>query len=225
MKKNIPNLGLGRKPSEDERDNKFLIKAILPKKITITSRYWYANGWWGDQGNTPMCVGYSWAHWLEDGPVTQPGVSPIVQPSGIYSLAQKVDEWPGENYEGTSVRAGAKVLTELGFIGEYRWAWDVETLINAVLSEGPCVVGTNWYENMFYPNAKGVISISGGVAGGHAWLINGVDTKAKYFRMKNSWGREWGNKGMAKISFEDMKRLISEDGEVCLAREIRSKTS
>jgi hypothetical protein len=225
MKKHLPeNFGLGRRHHKDERDKQFLIKAILPKKITLTSRYWYANGWWGDQGNTSQCVGYSWAHWLEDGPVTQPGVSPIVQPSGIYSLAQKVDEWPGEDYEGTSVRAAAKVLTTLGFIGEYRWAFDLNTLSNAILSEGPVVVGTNWYENMFYPNSKGIVSIGGSIAGGHAYLVNGVDTKAKYYRIKNSWGRSWANKGMAKISFADMERLIGEDGEVCLAREIKSKT-
>jgi hypothetical protein len=221
-----PNFGLGRRHHKDERDKQFLIKSILPKKITLTSRYWYANGWWGDQGNTPQCVGYSWAHWLEDGPVTQPCIAPVVQPSGIYSLAQKVDEWPGENYEGTSVRAAAKVLTTLGFIGEYRWAFDLNTLVNAVLSEGPVVMGTDWHENMFYPDSKGVISINNSpVAGGHAWLINGVDTKAKMFRMKQSWGRSWGNKGMAKISFADVEQLIAADGEVCLAREIKSKTS
>jgi C1A family cysteine protease len=88
-----------------------------------------------------------------------------------------------------------------------------------VLTKGPVVVGTNWYYNMFFPNKLGVISATGKLAGGHAYLINGVDTVKKQFRIKNSWGRRWGQLGHAYISFDDMKKLISQNGEVCLAIE------
>ena len=190
-----------------------------PTNVGITSKYWDDNVWWGNQGNTPMCVGYAWAHWIADGPVTHTGVQPPIAPNLIYYEAQKVDEWPGENYDGTSVRGGAKYLTNSGKVGNYYWAYDVQTLINTILQLGPVVVGTNWYYNMFYPNLNGVISIGGSLAGGHAYVLNGVDTVNKLFRIKNSWGQSWGKSGHAFISFTDMTRLINERGEICLAIE------
>lgn len=212
---------LGRHYSSDPRDKNYLISSLLPKTITkpILTRYWKDDVWWGNQGSTPMCVGYAWAHWIEDGPVLHNGIHPIVSPITIYKEAQKVDEWYGENYNGTSVRAGAKYLRSTGRIQSYYWAFDVNTLINTVLNIGPVVVGTNWYRGMFYPDINGLIRVSGNLAGGHAYCINGVDIPRKLFRIKNSWGRSWGKNGYAFISFTDMSRLIKEYGEICLAVE------
>lgn len=216
---NLPK-PLGRLVAFDINDMEHRMKSILPKKTAgVTQRYWNANGWWGHQGDLPHCVGYAWAHWLEDGPVTQLGTPPILHPSNeIYHAAQRIDEWPGEAYDGTSVRAGAKVLMAAGLIDSYNWAWDLDTMVHALLTAGPVVVGTNWYEEMFYPK-NGVIKIGGAAVGGHAYVVNGVNTKTKTCRIKNSWGREWGNKGHVNISFANMERLIAEYGEVCLAIE------
>lgn len=214
--------GLGRVPSFDIRDMAHPMRSILkPKTPAITQKYWWTSGWWGDQGATSQCVGYAWAHFLEDSPVTHPdpAKTAIVKPEDIYREAQLIDEWPGENYDGTSVRAGVKVLQKLGYIESYLWAWDLNTVVNALLTTGPVVVGTNWYEGMYTPNSKGLIKIAGEAIGGHAYLLNGVNTKTKMIRLKNSWGREWSNGGHATISFADMERLISEYGEACLAIE------
>ena len=211
---------LGREFILDTRDQNYLIKNILPQKApSVTSKYWNANEWWGNQGNTPQCVGYAWAHWIEDGPITHGGIPPIISPTLIYKQAQKIDEWAGENYDGTSVRAGAKYLKNNGKISSYLWAYDLNTLINTVLTKGPVVVGTNWYYNMFFPSKSGLIKLGGRLSGGHAYVINGVDTKTKLFRIKNSWGKGWGQQGHAFISFTDMTRLIKERGEICLAIE------
>jgi hypothetical protein len=213
-------LPLGRVYVQDLRDNLFLIENRLKIiKTSLTSRYWDADGWWGNQGNTPQCVGYSWAHWIDDGPVKHNKRPPTINPTLIYREAQKLDEWPGENYDGTSVRGGAKYLKNVGMITSYLWTYDINVLINTVLTRGPVVVGTNWYLNMFKPNKNGLIKVGGRNVGGHAYIINGVDTKKKLFRIKNSWGKNWGKEGFAFISFSDMKRLINERGEVCLAIE------
>jgi hypothetical protein len=185
----------------------------------VTVKYWNDNGWWGNQGGTPQCVGYSWAHWVEDGPVEHGGTPPIVPPQIIYRESQKIDEWPGENYNGTSVRAGAKYLQSIGTIRSYYWAYDVKTLIDTVFNLGPVVVGTYWYSGMFYPDTNGLIRVTGGIVGGHAYVINGVDKSKQQFRIKNSWGQNWGKQGHAYISFNDMSRLISMNGEICLAVE------
>lgn len=99
------------------------------------------------------------------------------------------------------------------------WGWSVEELIDAVRYVGPVVVGTNWYDDMFYPNSRGLIKATGSIAGGHAYLISGYNTRNGLFRGKNSWGRGWGRLGRFSIPAEDMSRLISEDGEICLAVE------
>ena len=216
---------LGRLIVKDERDIKFQIKSLLPKEMPgITYKYWWTNGWWGNQGETPHCVAYSWTHWLASGPKTQKnsrkgGVAPF-DTTYLYNEAQKVDDWEGEDYDGTSVRAGAKILKANGFISEYNWAWDLDTTVKTLLTLGPVVVGTWWTYDMSFPDKDGVIKSTGAKLGGHAYLLDGVNVNKKMFRIKNSWGRNWGKKGFAYISFSDMESLIKDYGEVCLAKEI-----
>jgi hypothetical protein len=213
----------GRVYSFDARDNKYLIANSPFYSTSKTKRiqYWDDEQWWGNQGNTSECVAYSWIHWLEDGPVYQPtSPQPILNPNTVYKAAQKIDEWPGENYNGTSIRAGAKILQQQGFIQNYYWTRDVNVLANTILNTGPVVVGTYWYSNMMRPNLRtGLMSATGRILGAHAYVINGVDLNRRLFRIKNSWGRKWGLNGRAFISFTDMSRLMRMQGEVCLAIE------
>lgn len=216
---------LGRLIVKDDRDQLYQIASLLPKETSHkTYKYWWTNGWWGDQGNTPHCVAYSWTHWLAAGPITQKHSRPNGQAPydvvELYNNAQKVDQWVGEDYDGTSVRAGASILKKTGFIKSYSWAWDIDTTINAVLTLGPVVVGTYWKYDMFFPNKNGLITATGRNMGGHAYLLDGVNTKTKMFRIKNSWGKNWGKNGFAYISFDDMETLINLNGEICLSTEI-----
>lgn len=225
--------GLGRIHVEDSRDQDFLMSDALPAESSDrTYKYWWPSGWWGNQGTQPHCVAFAWMHYLEDGPIThfyemndEDYEKPLYKTSSVYHEAQRKDRWPGENYAGTSVRAGAKVLASKGVIKEYRWAWDVETVVQALLETGPVVVGTRWYRDMFYPDDEGKIKVGGSVAGGHAYLLNGVNTEKGIIRLKNSWGRGWGKKGYAYISIEDMDRLIKENGEACIALETKLETT
>ena len=186
----LTDMRLGRVFKEDVRDLNYLIanSPLYSTSSKLTVRNWDDEHWWGNQGSTSECVAYAWVHWLEDGPILQPnGPHPVLNPNFVYKEAQKIDEWPGENYNGTSVRAGAKILQSQGLISNYLWAYDLNTLINTVLNVGPVVVGTNWYSNMFRPNrTTGLMSVSGRLAGGHAYVVNGVDTRRILFRIKNS---------------------------------------
>lgn len=219
---------LGRLFQKDERDKEYLIRSLFSQKPTRrVFRYWQNDGWWGDQGDTPQCVAYAWCHWLEDGPIEQIGLPPCIEPSVLYEEAQKVDSIPGEDYEGTTVRAGAKVLQARGFIQEYRWldtrkkGQGLKDLVRTILEEGPVVMGTNWYASMDEVQSNEQLVLKGKTpVGGHAYLINAVNTKLQLFRAKNSWKRSWGIDGHAYIPFSMMERLIYEEGEGCLAVEI-----
>lgn len=211
---------LNRQHSLDERDLAYPVAKLMAKAPPVKKpmiKLWESDGWWGDQGDSPECVGYAWAHWLDDRSFNKKVVHPILPPSLIYNEAKKLDEWPGENYEGTSVRGGVKALKVKGKVSFYHWGFTLDSLINTVLYLGPVVVGTSWYQNMFYPNKLGIIRATGVNAGGHAYVVNGVDLTKKLFRIKNSWGRDWGQQGHAWISFSDMSRLIREQGELCYA--------
>lgn len=198
---------------EDPRDFSYRVKA---RPTFATRKLWRAS-WVGDQLDTPHCVGFAWAGWLACEPLVQ-----FLDPHGIYEVAQHFDEWVGNDYDGTSVRAGAKVLRSLGFCAEFRWATTVDEMINAVLTHGPMVVGTRWYEGMSNPSPEaGLIRPVGILEGQHAYLVRGVDTIKQLFRVRNSWSRQWGKGGDAFVSFIDMETLLLEDGEACIATELR----
>lgn len=216
------NEKLGRLISEDSRDQAYPMQAVLEVvPPTVTYRYWWTGGAWLDQGATGTCVGHAWAHWIEDGPITHVGT---IDPFDIYREACQRDVWPendsGDLNFGTSVRAAAKYLLEITRITEYRWAWDFDTVAQALLNTGPVVIGSWWYESMFRPDEDAVVTIDGSRVGGHAYLLNGINTKKEVVRLKNSWGRNWGKGGHAYLSFEDIERLIREQGEACLAVEV-----
>jgi hypothetical protein len=228
--------GLGRIEAPDPRDREFPMSRVVgTPPPDRTWRYWWKRGWWGDQGAQPWCVAYAWGHWIADGPDTSRTLrrrmdrpAPYVEMRDLYCRAQQLDPWPGDcssprnqQYDGTSVRAGAKALQEWGYIGSYWWAWNLDTVVRALLTAGPVVVGTAWYEGMSTPDAQGFIRPTGRYEGGHAYLLNGVNKDRRVLRCKNSWGVHWGRKGSAWIMFDDFEKLLKDHGEAVLATEAR----
>ena len=44
--------------------------------------------------------------------------------------------------------------------------------------------------------------------GGHAFVLVGYDEREKVFYAVNSWGKEWGENGFAKYSYDDAAENI-----------------
>ena len=167
-----------------------------------------------DQGPDGACVGFSMAHEVAARPKELPADYSLAM--NIYREAQKIDPWPGENYEGTSVLAGVKMLKSLGYVEQYRWGFSLNDLVLAVGYQGPAVIGSWWYDEMFEPRDCGRIHVGGQRSGGHAYLVNGVSVADRTFTIHNSWGASWGTNGEVLISWGDMERLLAEDGEACI---------
>jgi hypothetical protein len=89
----------------------------------------------------------------------------------------------------------------------------LDDYIDAILLEGPVLVGTQWKNTMWNPGEDGFLDTTGSDAGGHCYILRGVDLRKQAFRMTNSWGPEWGKNGEAWISFEGWERDMMPDGE------------
>jgi hypothetical protein len=211
----------GRRFAPDPRDRLFhLPRAVEPSKLT--QKTWFTRAVF-DQGTTSQCVAYAGAGWLVAGPVNNPSPPPFEE---LYKDCQDNDEWPGSDYEGTSVRGLFRVLKRRGYVSEYRWAWTLEPAVNHILDIGPMVFGTNWYTGMMETDEDGFLRVAGELAGGHAYLVVGAnrlracpDGSKGAIRIVNSWGRPWGQAGRAWISFKDAQRLLDLDGEAATAWE------
>jgi hypothetical protein len=213
---------LGRIPSFDERSRSFNIAEVVSDEIH--SKTWPCSTYL-DQGNVGSCVGNGWSHELAAVPVAIKDVINEMFALGVYHEAQKNDEWPGENYEGTSVLAGAKVIQARGYMSEYRWAFNTDDALRSISQQGPGVVGTNWLDTMFEPDPNtGLLDCSGSPAGGHCYLVRGNLLKHHFkgvgtlhvVRIRNSWSKDWGQNGDAFIRVEDFDKLLQDDGEFCV---------
>jgi len=115
-----------------------------------------------------------------------------------------------------------------GEISQYNWCINPAELQETLLQRGPVCVGTNWYEDMYDPEAKygnQYLKVSGRIVGGHEYLINGINTNPAegppFYRMKNSWGRGWGKSGTARIAMDDLHHLIFDEwGDAVLIKEV-----
>ena len=225
--------GFGRRFAEDPRDRDYLMRRMLPGVEDLalpTKKTWGINPTNLNQGDTGTCVGHAWRNFLRCAPIRTSTKHPSA--FDVYRSAVLLDSWKGNDGEaklpdddpglesGTTVRAGAEAVTNFGLLKSYVWSFSLQPAVEWVLTKGPVVLGTNWYSSMFKTDAEGIVRITSTatVAGGHAYLWRGVDTKRALALCTNSWGDTWGKKsGDFYVPFRDLERLIHEQGEVCSA--------
>ncbi|SHG75399.1 C1 family peptidase [Massilia sp. CF038] len=156
-----------------------------------------------------------------------------VSPRMFYELARRYDEWPGEAYSGSSARGAMKGWNKHGVCAESDWAYKVVAAKNdgfnqkrmseakrrplgayfrvnhldliamhaAIAEVGVLYATANVHEGWQNVGPDGKIKLSDKALGGHAFAIVAYD--AQGFWIQNSWGKEWGRKGLAQISYDD----------------------
>ena len=211
----------------DRRSLAFLISDNFREAVALTNRQWKRPpGAYFDQGSEGACTGFGAANVLASTPRARPDVT-VGMARSIYYEARKQDEWPGEGYDGSSVLGAMKACKEtFGYTYNYFWAKTISEVQHGVSLFGPMEIGVNWYEGMFAPDQTGYLNVTGQLAGGHATCLGGIDIDNDRFRLDNSWGPTWGGlggapAGSAWLRFEDMDRLLHEQGEAALLRKHR----
>lgn len=210
---------------EDPRDYKFsdVLEAV---ERTGGIQHW-ANPLQLNQGKEGACVWFANTGVINATPLPHAFGNDWAQRG--YILCKQNDEWPGEDYDGTSVRAGGRVGVLLGHYQQYAMTSSAEELALFVLNHGPAVIGIRWRTGMDRVDTAGYVHATGTVRGGHAICIDGVvwdmQRTEPRFRFRNSWGPDWGFAGRGRISAVDMQFLLSDNGVACLPVEVEPQAA
>lgn len=192
------------------RINKMLPVSDLPRK----SMRWSCPVYF-DQFEEPSCTGFATIHAAISEPYPIIGLSPT-HASYLYQRAKELDQWPGEDYEGSSVLGAISAAKEFGYFLEYGWCFNENEVNAAVCYAGPVIMGTNWTTGMMEPDSNGIIYPTGESLGGHAYPILGYDAKTGLYRIHNSWGISFGDIGDCYIHCDDLAKLMKDGAEACI---------
>jgi hypothetical protein len=213
--------GLGRHVHHDVRNfrNEHMALIAPPKRSIVPNPLWYRRGVF-DQGETSSCVPHATVGLARTMPFSTRFTGKLsydTEPEilELYDASQQKDPYPGPPpaYDGTSSDATYQVLRERGEIASWKWLKGEAEVREWLTWYGPCTIGIVWLDNMFYPNAKGFLDVSGAVAGGHEIEVVRYDPLRDAYRLINSWGPGWGQGGRCSMASIDMRSLLDQDGD------------
>lgn len=173
-----------------------------------------------DQGNLGSCTGNAAVGAIGTTPLwdVEPAATELDETEAlkVYSLATTYSS-PATPYPpndpGSDGLSVAKAAKKLNLITGYQHAFSLNAALLA-LQTYPVIIGINWYDSMFNPDADGRLQISGNVAGGHEIVVDEIDVANERVWITNSWGAAWGLQGRAYLTWADFQRLLNEQGDV-----------
>lgn len=187
-----------------------------------------------DQGSEGACTGFglaSVANYLlrrRDYPQNSEKVSPRM----LYEMAKRYDEWPGEEYSGSSARGAIKGWYKHGVCTDLLWPYSDHTEDSHLSSHRIDDAIQRPLGAYYRVNHKDIVSLHSALAEvgilyatasvhqgwntiGHDGVIPHSDRPLgghafaivaydqQGFWIQNSWGEGWGTEGFAKITYDD----------------------
>lgn len=183
------------------------------------------------QGNEGTCVAHALAngvmgYFQKMKPTKEQPYDRILSVRDVYEGARQIEPVNGE---GSYPRAALKYAQKTGVCLESDWqyipqnklsegsnAWksrqqnkvasyarvnnSINDIKSAIMSYGPLLIVIPVYESFYTPAENGQVKISGKIDGYHAICIVGWDNTLGW-KIRNSWGEDWGIKGHCYIPF------------------------
>lgn len=206
---------LGRIVNHDERSKNFTFNTTNIPIVDVThSRYIPIL----DQGSVGSCTGNAGIGAISSTPFLNIDNTTYTRDEHgalkLYSDAEKTDGGAGYPPEdnGSSGLSIAKALYEAGLISKYEHVFSLDSALKA-LTQYPVIVGINWYNDMFHPDADGRVHPTGPLEGGHEVQAYRIDTENGRVWFHNSWGSSWGVSGDFYLTWADLSTLLSQKGD------------
>ena len=204
-----------------EHDSESRRYAYVPKHYTLTSVVHTRHIPILDQGQLGSCTGNAGVGALSIDPmfsVTPKSIKYSLDEKGAVSLYSDAEVIDGSgayppNDNGSSGLSIAKALKSAGLISGYQHAFTLNDALAALVA-GPIMVGINWYDRMFTPDADGRVHPAGKVVGGHEIVARELDSLNSRVWFDNSWGAGWGKGGRFYLTYADFGTLLSQQGDV-----------
>jgi len=187
-----------------------------------------------NQGQEGACTGFGLAtvaQFLLAIRKIDPDLTPV-SPRMFYEIARRYDEWPGEEYEGSSARGAMKGWHKHGVCAFEEWPYDPQKndseltpmrSLNALQRPLGAYFRVNHKDLVAMHAAIAEVGVLYATAGVHeGWNTVGEDGVIEYPRpplgghafavvgydeeglwIQNSWGRQWGMQGYGRISYDD----------------------
>ena len=185
-----------------------------------------------DQGTEGACTGYGLAtvaNYLLLSRSARSSFLPV-SPKMLYQSAKRYDEWPGEEYDGSSARGAMKGWHKHGVCKETLWKTnardnsltkervkdaverplgayyrvnhkDLVAMHSAMAEVGVLFATCVTHSGWDKVGTNGIIPFESNAEGGHAFAIVAYDRAG--FWIQNSWGTGWGKKGFGLITYDD----------------------
>ncbi|HEU4393973.1 MAG TPA: C1 family peptidase, partial [Planctomycetota bacterium] len=190
-----------------------------------------------DQGKEGACTGFGLAtvvhYLLRTRKVDRDAVA--VSPRMLYEMARRYDEWPGEDYEGSSARGAMKGWHKHGVCSEKAWPYDPAAPDDALTGERSCDAAARPLGAYFRVNHRDLVAMHTALAEvgvlyatasvHEGWWDPPADgliplskklTGGHAFAIvgydesglwiQNSWGPRWGKQGFGRVSYDDWMR-------------------
>ena len=184
-----------------------------------------------DQGREGACTGFGLATVVNYLLRTRKRVpdTHVISPYMLYDMARRYDDWPGEDYEGSSCRGAMKGWHKHGVCDLDLWKATGATALSekvtnnaaqrplgayfrvnhrdlvamhaAITEVGVLYVSSSVHSGWDRVGAEGRIAMTDDNLGGHAYAIVAYDGRG--FWLQNSWGPKWGHRGFGHVSYAD----------------------
>lgn len=187
----------------------------------LRSRLW-TPGRQTDQGREGACVGHGDLEELMSTPVPikDTWADANAMAHEFYLLAQRLDEEPGENYEGSTLTGGGEALRKLKYIDGYYWLRDAFQVALGIINSGPAVVGIPWLSGMDeLQDEDDFFRVSGRIRGWHCCTLYGVQPRG-VTNLDDAWTplrNSWDGEGNGRLRFRDLQTMFDAGADAWVA--------